>query len=61
MDNITTQEKRRQARERELEADMAVAAELMGGLGNDDGRSPRLSYPPHLHEYLLTLSLSTRP
>jgi len=37
MDTLTAQERRRQARERELEADMAVAAELMGGMGNDDG------------------------
>jgi translation initiation factor 3 subunit J len=37
MDNITAQERRRQARERELEADMAVASDLMGGMGVEDG------------------------
>jgi translation initiation factor 3 subunit J len=43
MDNITAQERRRQARERELEADMAVASDLMGGMGVEDGE---LAYNP---------------
>lgn len=37
MDTMTTQEKRRIARERELEADMAAAVDLMGATGVEDG------------------------
>ena len=43
MDTTTAQEKRRIARERELEADMATASDLMGSTGVEDGMPVPLS------------------
>jgi hypothetical protein len=36
---MTAQERRRIAREREIEADLAAAADLMGSTGMEDGES----------------------
>lgn len=55
IDTMTTQEKRRLARERELEEDMAAAADLMGATGVEDGKA-------HLNPLLdLAHSASNRP
>lgn len=37
IETLTEQERRRIARERELESDMAAAADLMGSTGIEDG------------------------
>jgi hypothetical protein len=44
IETLTEQDRRRIARERELESDLAAAADLMGSTGVEDGKSP-LSCP----------------
>jgi translation initiation factor 3 subunit J len=42
IETLTEQDRRRIARERELESDMAAAADLMGEAGLEDGKSTSL-------------------
>ena len=44
MDTLTIQERRRMAREREMEADMAVASDLMGGMSVEDSEPCSVSH-----------------
>jgi hypothetical protein len=47
IETLTEQDRRRIARERELESDLAAAADLMGSTGVEDGKLSRPSSSWH--------------